>query len=55
MLILTGWGLLGIGSMENLLYFVLVGDRVRMHTLPIFFSVVGGLRLWGAAGLVLPA
>jgi predicted PurR-regulated permease PerM len=32
---------------------VLVGDRLRLHTLLVFFSVVGGLMLWGAAGLVL--
>jgi len=52
-LILVGWGTVVIGSIDNLLYPVLVGDRVRMHTLLVFFSVVGGLMLFGAAGLVL--
>jgi predicted PurR-regulated permease PerM len=52
-LILAGWGLVVIGSIDNLLYPVLVGDRVRMHTLLVFFSVVGGIMLVGAAGLVL--
>ena len=52
-LILTVWGLVVIGSIDNLLFPVLVGDRVRMHALLVFFSVIGGLLLFGAAGLVL--
>ena len=52
-LILAAWGTVVIGSVDNLLYPVLVGDRVRMHTLLVFFSVIGGLMLFGAAGLVL--
>lgn len=52
-LILMGWGVVVIGSIDNLLYPVLVGDRVRMHTLLVFFSVVGGVILFGPAGLVL--
>ena len=52
-LMLTGWGLIVIGSIDNLLYPILVGDKLRMHTLLVFFSVVGGLALFGAAGLVL--
>ncbi|MDQ3802742.1 MAG: AI-2E family transporter [Acidobacteriota bacterium] len=52
-LVLAGWGVVVIGAIDNLLYPVLVGDRVRMHTLLVFFSVVGGLILFGSAGLVL--
>jgi predicted PurR-regulated permease PerM len=52
-IILTAWGIIVIGSVDNLLYPVLVGDRVRMHSLVIFFAVLGGLWLFGAAGLVL--
>lgn len=52
-LILAAWGAVVIGAIDNLLYPVLVGDRVRMHTLLVFFSVVGGLMLFGSAGLVL--
>ncbi|HYG82235.1 MAG TPA: AI-2E family transporter [Pyrinomonadaceae bacterium] len=51
--ILAGWGVVVIGSVDNLLYPVLVGDRLRMHSLLIFFAVLGGLWLFGAAGLVL--
>jgi predicted PurR-regulated permease PerM len=52
-LILAGWGTVVIGSIDNLLYPVLLGDRIRMHTLLVFFSVAGWLMLFGAAGLVL--
>lgn len=52
-LILAGWGLFVIGSVDNLLYPILVGDKLRLHPLLVFFSVLGGLALIGAAGLVL--
>ncbi len=52
-LILTAWGTVVIGLIDNLLYPVLVGNRLRMHTVPVFISIVGGLMFFGAAGLVL--
>jgi predicted PurR-regulated permease PerM len=51
--VLVGWGAVAIGLIDNLLYPVLVGKRLRFHPLPVFFSIVGGLALFGAAGLVL--
>jgi len=42
-----------IGLIDNILYPMLVGQRLRFHPLPVFFSIVGGLGLFGAAGLVL--
>jgi len=52
-LILTAWGSIVVGLIDNLLYPVLVGNRLRLHTVPVFFSIVGGLMFFGAAGLVL--
>jgi predicted PurR-regulated permease PerM len=52
-LILIGWGLTAIGLIDNLLYPVLVGTRLRLHPLPVFFSIVGGLAVFGAAGIIL--
>jgi predicted PurR-regulated permease PerM len=52
-LILVGWGGLAIGLIDNVLYPILVGKRLRFHPLPVFFSVVGGLWVFGTAGLVL--
>jgi predicted PurR-regulated permease PerM len=51
--ILVGWGLTAIGMIDNLLYPTLVGSRLRMHTLPVFFSILGGLLVFGASGIIL--
>jgi predicted PurR-regulated permease PerM len=52
-LILATWGGTAIALIDNLLYPILVGKRLRFHPLAVFFSIVGGLSLFGAAGLVL--
>jgi len=50
---LTAWGVLVVGSIDNFLSPRLVGKRARLHELLIFFSVLGGLQLFGVIGLVL--
>jgi predicted PurR-regulated permease PerM len=52
-LMLAGWGTLVVGLIDNLLYPMLVGKEMRLHTLPVFVAIVGGLFVFGAAGLVL--
>ncbi|MBI3279265.1 MAG: AI-2E family transporter [Acidobacteria bacterium] len=52
-LILTGWGLGPVALIDNLVYPYIVGQRMRMHTLAVFFSVLGGLMAFGASGLIL--
>lgn len=52
-LVLTAWGLIVIGLVDNLIYPILVGKKLRLHTLPVFFSIVGGLALFGTSGLIL--
>jgi predicted PurR-regulated permease PerM len=52
-LILTGWGLLIIHPVDNVLGPMLVGGALRIHTLLMFFSIVGGLAAFGASGVVL--
>jgi predicted PurR-regulated permease PerM len=47
------FGLLVIGSVDNFLRPRLVGQRTQMHELVIFFSVLGGLRVFGMLGIVL--
>jgi predicted PurR-regulated permease PerM len=51
--ILVVWGVLVIGSIDNFLSPRLVGKRARLHELLIFFSVLGGLQVFGVLGLVL--
>jgi len=52
-IILAGWGAVAIGLIDNLLYPLLVGNRMRFHTLLVFFSMVGGLAQFGASGIIL--
>ncbi|MBZ0157773.1 MAG: AI-2E family transporter [Alphaproteobacteria bacterium] len=46
-------GVLGISSVDNILRPVLVGARTRMHILVIFFSVLGGINLFGLIGFII--
>ena len=52
-LILILWGLIVVGGIDNLIYPMLVGNRLKMHTVPTFISLVGGLIVFGAPGLIL--
>lgn len=56
----TGWGTflliwcLGIvGGVDNLLKPILIGSRARMPFILIFFSIVGGVKLYGFLGFFL--
>jgi len=51
--ILVVWGVVVIGSIDNVLSPKLVGRRARLHELLIFFAVLGGLQVFGVLGLVL--
>lgn len=52
-LILTAWGMFVVGTIDNLLRPILVGNRLKLHTVLAFMSIVGGLMLFGPAGLIL--
>jgi predicted PurR-regulated permease PerM len=52
-IILILWGGLVVSSIDNLLYPMLVGNRLKLHTVPAFISLVGGLTLFGPAGIIL--
>ncbi|MCF7786917.1 MAG: AI-2E family transporter [Prosthecobacter sp.] len=52
-LILILWGMLVVGTVDNLLRPVLVANLLKLHTVLAFISVVGGLMLFGPAGLIL--
>lgn len=51
--ILMLWGVLIIATVDNLLRPVWVGQRLKLHTVLSFISVLGGIALFGAVGLVL--
>jgi len=50
---LAAWGTIAIGLVDNFLRPKLVGEKTRLHELLIFFSVLGGLQVFGVLGLVL--
>lgn len=52
-ILLALWGTLVIGLVDNVLYPILVGRRLMLHTVPSFIAVVGGLVLFGTSGIVL--
>ena len=52
-LFLIAWGGIVIALIDNLLYPVLVGKRLRLHTLPVFVAMLGGLVVFGASGIIL--
>lgn len=47
------FGALMISSVDNILKPILIRGRARMHTLLVFFSVLGGLQAFGFLGFVL--
>ena len=52
-ILLTIWGTVVIGLIDNLLYPVLVGKKLQLHTLAVFFAIVGGLMVFGASGIII--
>ncbi len=52
-MLLTAWGILVVGVVDNLVYPVLVGNRMGLHTVASFVAIVGGVVVFGAHGLVL--
>ncbi len=45
-------GAFGISLVDNILKPLIIGGRTKMHTLIIFFSVLGGIKLFGLIGLI---
>ena len=52
-LILTLWGSIVIGLIDNFLYPLLMKNKLSMHTVPVFIAAMGGLLVFGATGIVL--
>lgn len=52
-IVLGAWGAVVVGGIDNVLRPMLVGHRLRLHTVPAFISMIGGLLLFGPAGFIL--
>jgi predicted PurR-regulated permease PerM len=47
------WGGLVVSQIDNLLYPLLLGTALRLHTLGVFLAILGGLIAFGISGVVL--
>ncbi len=52
-IILMLWGVLVVGTVDNLLRPMLMANRLKLHTLLMFVSLVGGLLAFGSSGIIL--
>ena len=42
-----------VSTIDNVLYPILVGNRLKLHTVPAFMAIVGGVMMFGSSGLIL--
>jgi len=46
-------GTFGISLIDNFLRPAIIGTRAKMHYLPLFFTVLGGIKVFGLIGIIL--
>jgi predicted PurR-regulated permease PerM len=51
-LFLAGWGVLVVGSIDNVLRPILMQGSSNMSTLLIFLALLGGIQLFGLIGVI---
>lgn len=49
-LLLVIWGATVVGLADNLLYPIVVGKYLRLHTVPLLVALIGGVVVFGAVG-----
>ena len=51
--LLAIWGGVIVSTIDNILYPIFVGTRLRAHTVTILLSIVGGVAAFGVTGIVI--
>ncbi len=51
--LLAVWGGVIVSTIDNFLYPILVGTRLRSHTVTILLSILGGIAVFGITGIIL--
>ena len=51
--LLAAWGALVVGTLDNILRPILVGQDAKMSDLMVLISTLGGLTLFGAVGIII--
>jgi predicted PurR-regulated permease PerM len=52
-IVLAVWGAAVVGSIDNILRPILVGERLKLHTVVTFISIIGGVIVFGIPGFLL--
>jgi predicted PurR-regulated permease PerM len=47
------WGGVIVSTIDNILYPILIGSRLRAHTAAILISILGGIAIFGVTGIIL--
>ena len=50
---LAMWGTIIVGLVDNIIYPILVGRQLALHSMVSLVAIIGGLILFGAHGIVL--
>ncbi len=51
-IVLLAWGVVVVGLSDNFLRPILISKRTKLHTILLFFGVLGGIRAFGLLGLI---
>lgn len=51
--VLVAWGTIVVGLIDNIIYPILVGRRLRLHSTESLVAILDGLALFGSSGIVL--
>lgn len=51
-LLLLGWGLFVVSTVDNLLRPIFIGGKTKVHPLLLFFAILGGIKAFGVLGVV---
>jgi len=52
-IILLIWGTLVVSQIDNFLRPILISGRTKLHTLVLFFSILGGIYVFGFLGIIM--
>lgn len=47
------WGTLVVSQIDNFLRPILISGRTKLHTLLLFFSILGGIYIFGFLGIIM--
>lgn len=52
-IVMALWGALIVGSADNILRPIIMGGQLKLHILPVFIAIFGGLFILGPVGMVM--